>query len=429
MLNEHDELLGGLSQGEHELHLEMQEHKPSSVVKLVVGQEERVFELDEQLICTYCSFFSNAFSGGFLEAQTKTLKFPDDSPERFEELTKWLAGEKFPNSEHSWKALIVMWLFADKYHIDHFQNAVINSLYQKFAAREEGINISFETLDFVVENTSQTPSSPLRRIFAEMLTNGISLQQLPKRMDQIPPELLQDMLLERTRQVSMNGPTNISLLTSPVTSFLSSSTNCKTNARPQTPPPVSTQSSDIYCDGWTCKSPQEPIRGLMHICTNHNLKLCHDCRHSHPGHRKKMLTFTTAPYISDVTGNSLVIDGQINDSGFYCDGPKCDPGNKKLTHELWALMSGDRYHCLECGNLDFCTICIRGPLPCKKAAHRLLRIRPTFARKVYLTEEINIKQRQDRVAKQVCWRCGSAEHTTMECEEKAVVAEDVAVED
>jgi hypothetical protein len=344
MLTESDGLLGGLSQEDRIQLLEMQDNKPGSVVKLIVGQEQRVFELDQQLICTYCPFFSNAFSGSFLEAQTKTLTFPDDTPERFQELTKWLAGEQVPNSEQSWKALSVMWLFADKYHIDHLQNAVVDSLYQKFAARVEGINISFETLDFVAENTSQTPNSPLRRIFAEMLTNGISLQQLPKRMDQIPLEFLQDVLLERTRQVSMNGPTNISLLTSPITSFYSSSTNCKTNARPPTPPHVSTQSSDIYCDGWACrqKNPQEPIRGLMHICTNHNLKLCHDCRHSHHGHRKKMLTFTTAPYRSAITGDSLVIDGHINDSGFYCDGPKCDPGNKKLTHDIWALMSGDR---------------------------------------------------------------------------------------
>jgi hypothetical protein len=46
-----------------------------------------------------------------------------------------------------------------------------------------------------------------------------------------------------------------------------------------------------------------------------------------------------------------------------------------------------------------------------------------------LTEEINIKQRQERVAKQACWRCGSAEHNTTECEEKAAIAEDVAMED
>ena len=431
MLTESDGLPGRLSRDGQSQLAEMQDRKPGSVVKLVVGQQQQVFELDEELICKYCPFFNNAFSGSFLEAQTKVSTFPDDDPERFEELTRWLAGEPVPSSDQSWKSLSVMWLFANKYHIDQLQNAVIDSLYHKFAAQEEGINISFETLDFVAENTSETPNSPLRRIFAEMLTNGTSLQQLPKRMDQIPVEFMQDMLLQRTRQVSMNGPTNISLLTSPITSFYSSSTNSKAIARPPTPPPISTQSSDIYCDGWTCsqKNPQQPIRGLMHICTNHNLKLCHDCRHSHHGHRKKMLTFTTAPYRDTITGDCLVVDGHINDSGFYCDGPKCDPENKKLTHEIWALMSGDRYHCLECDNLDFCTVCIRGPLACKEAGHKLLRIRPTFAKSVPLTEDINIRQRQERVARQACWRCGSAEHNTTECEERAVMAEDVAMED
>ena len=185
-----------------------------------------------------------------------------------------------------------MWLFADKYHIDKFQNAVMDALHLKFAAHEEGVNISFETLDFIAENTAQNRSSPLRRIFADILTNGISLQQLPARLDQIPPEFLQDMVLALKRSASLNGPTNISLLTDPISSYYSSDSTIKCNAQPATPLPVSEQSSDIYCDSLPCrhKDPREPIRGLMHVCTNHNLTLCNDCRHTHHGHRKKMVS-------------------------------------------------------------------------------------------------------------------------------------------
>ena len=79
--------------------------------------------------------------------------------------------------------------------------------------------------------------------------------------------------------------------------------------------------------------------------------------------------------------------------------------------------------------MDYCSVCVRGELSCKDAGHSLLRIRPTFAKYVPLTEEINIKTRQARVAKDACWRCGSAEHATADCLEKAVVAEDVTMED
>ena len=60
----------------------------------------------------------------------------------------------------------------------------------------------------------------------------------------------------------------------------------------------------------------------------------------------------------------------------------------------------------------------------------MLRIRPTFAKKVPGTEAITIRQRQERVAKGVCWRCASKEHGTDECDAKeADVADDVEMED
>jgi hypothetical protein len=184
-----------------------------------------------------------------------------------------------------------------------------------------------------------------------MLTNGISLQQLASRLDQIPAEFLQDMVLALKRTVSLNGPTNISLLTNPIASYYSPTPDAwKANARPATPPPVQEIPSNVYCDGIPCrnKQPQESIKGVMHICTNHNLKLCQLCQYMHHGprgHRKKLFTFTTGPYRDAVTGDSLIVDGHVNDSGFYCDGPKCSPERPRLTHETWALMNGDRYHC------------------------------------------------------------------------------------
>ena len=118
------------------------------MVRLIIGEEKKQFDLDQNLLCEYCPFFANTFLGNFIEAQTKTLTLPDDEPERFEELAQWLNSDTVSISctDRSWRNLSVMWLFGNKYHIDAFQNAVINAIYQKFAAHEEGINISYETL-------------------------------------------------------------------------------------------------------------------------------------------------------------------------------------------------------------------------------------------------------------------------------------------
>ena len=302
-------------------------------VKLIVGPEEHTFYIHESFICSEYPFSSNSFSGNFQEAETKVVTFPDDDPERFKELYVWLYGDitdgtrSIPNSSLSWIALSIIWLFADKYHIDELQNTVIDSLHAKFAAHEEGINISFEALEFVAENTF--PRSPLRRIFADMLTNGVSLQRLPKVMDQIPNEFLQDICLALKTTISLNGPTNISLLTNPISTYYTSSDHFKSTAMPPPPPSRTEAPSHIYCKGDGCPSKGlQPIRGLLHIGTKHNITLCHACRHQHYGRHKNMVSLTTAPYHDAITGRSTIVDGHIEDSSFCCDGPKCDPENR-----------------------------------------------------------------------------------------------------
>lgn len=408
-----------------------------SVVKLIVGPDREIFEVQEDLLCKRCPFFLNAFTGDFIESKTKTFTFPDDDASRFSDLCAWLkAGSlKEVQPDQSWIWLAKLWLFADKYYIDELQNEVIDVIHAKFAAHRDGVNISSETLEFVVENTFER--SPLRRIFADMLTNGISLQQLPHRMENIPAEFLQDMCLAMKTMLSTNGPTNTSLLTHPISTYYSSSSACKSIAGPKTPD-ASDIPALIYCGGEICaqKDGPQPIRETLHMCSNHNITLCDDCRNSHSyrRHRKKMISLTSPPYQSAITGErTTIIDGHMNDHGFYCDGPDClghGHGRDSVARlESWALLSGDRYHCLDCDNIDYCSLCIRGPLTCKDDGHRMLRIRPTYARKIALTEQVSISVKQERSQKGLCWRCGG-EHGTLDCEtEKPVLGSDVEVED
>lgn len=400
-----------------------------SYIQLIVGAEQVSFEIVEELICNRCPFFYNAFAGNFLEAQTKRITFPDDEPERFGELQAWLQEDSIPDSGYSWLSLSKIWLFAEKYHIDELQNTVVDALYAKYAAHDNGIHIAFETLDYVAEHTFAR--SLLRQLFSDMLTNGISLDQLPSRLENIPYEFMQDMCLAYASRAARNGPANVSLLSTPIASYYSSSAACKATAVPKVINPADVP-TEIYCEGDACQRMEnpEPIRNLLHICTNHNVKLCHNCRHSHHGHRKKMMSLMTVPYRDTVTGGMTIIDAQMNDSGFYCDGPKCDTRLHDLGLPHWALMSGDRYHCLECPNVDFCSICVRGELTCKDEGHAMLRIRPTFARTTFMTERVPIKERQRRLESGLCLRCASGEHGTESCEAKdPVLVADVAVEE
>jgi hypothetical protein len=290
-----------------------------STIQLVVGAEKQIFTFDEHLICSRCPFFYNAFSGNFLEAQTKLLNFPDDDPARFGELHAWLHNEGVPSSSETWLGLSETWFFGEKYHIDELQNAVVDALYAKFAAHDTGINIAFDTLDYIAEHTY--PRSPLRLLFSDMLANGTSLIQLPERLDNIPQEFVNNMCISYATRTSRNGPSNISLLSSPISTYYSSSAACKATAMPK-PVNQGDAPTGIFCEGdyHERKDPLQPIRETLHICTTHNVTLCSECRYDRRGHRKKMMTLISDPYRDAVTGRMTIIDAQVNDSGFYCDG-------------------------------------------------------------------------------------------------------------
>ena len=67
---------------------------PIITVKLIVGPTQEELEVREDLICSRCPFFLNAFHGNFAESKTKTIQFPDDDPENFRDLIKWLQNDQ-----------------------------------------------------------------------------------------------------------------------------------------------------------------------------------------------------------------------------------------------------------------------------------------------------------------------------------------------
>jgi len=359
----------------------------TAFVKLIVGEAMKEIIVKEDILCAKCPFFHSAFAGNFIEAKTKTITFPDDEPEDFDDLILWVkSGKILPGHfDPTWLQLSKLWLFADKYYVDDLQNGIVDAINAKFSRRISGVNISFETLDYVAEHTSDR--SPLRRLFADILTNGIPLQHLPSQVTNIPAEFLQEMVVQMKTAALRHDPTLGMLLSQPVQTYYVSSAHSKATAMPaaKDKPEIITR---FQCEGSECELDGEPIRNALYFCAHHGNHYCEKCGlYERTGHNLKLISFSTDHYVDKLIGENVeLIDGHVVEDGFYCDGPACDIGQDQATHVKQYLMAGDRYNCLTCSNRDYCTVCIRRPLECKDEGHSMMRIRASFAGKGPLSE-------------------------------------------
>ncbi|KAI9871210.1 MAG: hypothetical protein M1830_003196, partial [Pleopsidium flavum] len=65
-----------------------------TVVKVLVGSEEKGFDLHRELLCSTSKFFAAAFGGRFREAEVGVIKLPEQKVETFEYFVHWLYRSK-----------------------------------------------------------------------------------------------------------------------------------------------------------------------------------------------------------------------------------------------------------------------------------------------------------------------------------------------
>ncbi|KAI9879186.1 MAG: hypothetical protein M1830_009261, partial [Pleopsidium flavum] len=65
-----------------------------TVVKVLVGSEEKAFDLHKELLCSTSKFFAAAFGGRFKEAEVGVIKLPEQKVETFEYFVHWLYRRK-----------------------------------------------------------------------------------------------------------------------------------------------------------------------------------------------------------------------------------------------------------------------------------------------------------------------------------------------
>lgn len=60
------------------------------IAKVLVGTDEKEYTIHKDLLCKSSAFFERALDGHFSEAQTKTIRLPEDEPDIFNILVDWL---------------------------------------------------------------------------------------------------------------------------------------------------------------------------------------------------------------------------------------------------------------------------------------------------------------------------------------------------
>ena len=139
----------------------------SPLVKILVGPEEKEYELPRDLLSFYSPFFKACFTGEFKESKEQILRLPEDKTHVFEHFIEYLRNGStiyepgVTESDHRKKVIWIFALlrFADKYLIDglcyHAMEHLKTYLYPDFEKPGYGIafvcsNTKVEDVDFCV---------------------------------------------------------------------------------------------------------------------------------------------------------------------------------------------------------------------------------------------------------------------------------------
>lgn len=161
-------------------------------VTITVGSDKVPFTVHETLLRATTPFFDKALSGGFAEAETRTISLPVDEPEIFLEYIRYIyAGcpAKLGLGEASVLNLLVcvkLWVLADKLLCPKLQNSATVALitYQKLVPNR----LSRDTLRYVWDRTAD--GCKLRKLLMDIVAYNIVPEYL-KSFDADPDIMLE----------------------------------------------------------------------------------------------------------------------------------------------------------------------------------------------------------------------------------------------
>jgi hypothetical protein len=99
----------------------------SAIITVTVGRDDRkrTYSLHEDVLVTKCPFFEKCLRSGMKEQVEQAVHLPEDNPEAFETVVKWMYAEKVPTSVKG-NRIGHAYILANKFCMTELQNALVD---------------------------------------------------------------------------------------------------------------------------------------------------------------------------------------------------------------------------------------------------------------------------------------------------------------
>ena len=148
-----------------------------TIVNLKVGPTKTPFEVHKGLLCNASPYFRAALEGGFKEATTQTIEWPEETPGIIKEFLFWLYSGSLSEEETSdrprWNFLVNLYIFAEVRGLHALQNAVMDGLLGLIQKKTSALDVG--VLDLIYQQAS--PQSLLRRLAVDLFVRHYHLKQ------------------------------------------------------------------------------------------------------------------------------------------------------------------------------------------------------------------------------------------------------------
>ncbi|KAK5456925.1 hypothetical protein LTS15_004705 [Exophiala xenobiotica] len=222
------ETADGSAQGDGEV---KQDHKffaSSATITVTVGRDnrKRTYNLHEAVLVSQCPFFEKCLRSGMKEQVEQTVHLPEDNPEAFEIVVKWMHAEKVPTIIND-LSIGHAYILANKLCMGELQNALVD----KFRATYKKAMINPSTVTWIWAHTPE--GCKLREISLDQLHFEIlkspfkykNTEQFKKLMKS-GGELVTEMYWKSVHQGAIATRKNPALLTGCVYHVHADGKNC-----------------------------------------------------------------------------------------------------------------------------------------------------------------------------------------------------------
>lgn len=91
---------------------------------MFVGNERKLYNLHESLLCQKCPFFEKCLNGPFEESSAREVNLKEEDPNTFDQFVLWIYDQ--PLTVEVSQGLARTYIMADKFLMEGFKNAVVD---------------------------------------------------------------------------------------------------------------------------------------------------------------------------------------------------------------------------------------------------------------------------------------------------------------